>query len=131
MRILVTRPEREAQRTAARLTALGHEVVCAPLLEIVATGFALPFGPYDAILARGTQRVTLFGADSARLIHDLPLFAVGERTAAAAHAASFCNVRPAAPDARELTEKIVDCYQKPASLLYLAGRDRKRELETA
>ena len=38
MRVLVLRPADGARRTAARLAALGHEAICAPLIETVATG---------------------------------------------------------------------------------------------
>ena len=37
MRVLVTRPLRDAEATARRLMARGHEAVIAPVLDIVAT----------------------------------------------------------------------------------------------
>jgi uroporphyrinogen-III synthase len=131
MRILVTRPQREAERTAGRLAALGHTALCAPMLEIVATGAALPAQPADAVLATSAQAIVLLNEASARALQKLPLFAVGERTAAAARAAGFTDVRPPAPDARRLVETISAAYPDPATFLYLAGRDRKADLETA
>ncbi len=35
MRVLVTRPEPQAETTASRLVALGHEPVVAPMLVVV------------------------------------------------------------------------------------------------
>jgi uroporphyrinogen-III synthase len=131
MRILVTRPQREAERTAARLAALGHTALYAPMLEIVASGAGLPERPADAVLATSAQAIALLSEAPARALYGLPLFVVGERTAALARAAGFTDVRPSAPDARRLAETIAAAYRRPASFLYLAGRDRKGDLETA
>jgi uroporphyrinogen-III synthase len=58
MRVLVTRPAREAESTARRLQARGHQAVVAPVLEIVRTGFTLPEGPFDAVLATRAWRIS-------------------------------------------------------------------------
>src|SRR6476619_3033205 len=49
MRLLLTRPEPDATRTAEALRARGHEVLVAPLLATltIAAEFA---GPYDGVL---------------------------------------------------------------------------------
>src|SRR6478735_8751453 len=98
MRILLTRPEADAKRSAARLEALGHEVVLAPLFEIVATRERKPDAPCERLLAT-----------SAHAFDDLPALAdhltalrldvVGERTAAAARAIGFSQIGVVAPDA--------------------------------
>lgn len=131
MRVLVTRPQREAERTANRLAALGHSALSAPMLEIVATGAALPGLPHDAVLATSAQAISLLNEVSARALRNLPLFVVGERTAAAARAMGFTDVRPPAPDARGLAETIAADYRRAGAFLYLAGHDRKPTLETA
>jgi uroporphyrinogen-III synthase len=131
MRILVTRPQREAERTAGRLAALGHAALYAPMLEIVASGAGLPERPADAVLATSAQAIALLSEALARALHGLPLFVVGERTAALARAAGFADVRPPAADAGRLAETIAAAYRRPASFLYLAGHDRKGDLETA
>lgn len=127
MRILVTRTQPEAQRTAARLAALGHEALLAPLVSIVATDATLPERPFDAVLATSAQAIALLR--ETRGLHDLPIFTVGARTAAAARAAGFSGVRAPAPDARRLAETIAAFHPAPAAFLYLAGRDRKPDLE--
>ena len=113
----------------ARLAALGHEVLCAPVIEIVPTGAALPSENFDAVLATSAQAIQLLDAKLARTIQDLPLFVVGEKTAGAARKARFTDLHPAAPDARHLAETIAASYAHPAKFLYLAGRDRKPHLE--
>ena len=50
MRLLVTRPEPDAARTAALLRARGHEVVLAPLLRIELLDFELPDEPWSAVV---------------------------------------------------------------------------------
>ena len=50
MRILVTRPREQGEATAARLAALGHEALVAPLLTIVPTSGFPPAGPCDALI---------------------------------------------------------------------------------
>jgi uroporphyrinogen-III synthase len=130
MRILVTRPARDAERTAARLAALGHEILCAPLIEIVATGASLPIGPQEAVLATSAQAIAFLKDNAAQAILHMPFFGVGDRTAAAARAAGFLDVRPATLDAARLSQTIHAAYARPASFVYLAGRDRKSDLET-
>src|SRR5258708_20925249 len=50
MRLLVTRPEGDGERTAASLRARGHEVMFAPLLRIEPVAFALPEQSFGAVV---------------------------------------------------------------------------------
>jgi len=63
----------------------------------------------------------------------LPLFAVGEHTASAAHRAGFDNVIPANGDAASLRDAVLASVKakelkKTSPLLYLAGADLARDL---
>src|SRR6266851_6726477 len=63
----------------------------------------------------------------------LPLFAVGEHTASAAHRAGFDNVIPASGDAASLRDLVLASVKakelkKASPLLYLAGADLARDL---
>jgi uroporphyrinogen-III synthase len=63
----------------------------------------------------------------------LPLFAVGEHTASAAHRAGFDNVIPANGDAASLRDSVLASVKakelkKASTLLYLAGADLARDL---
>src|SRR5262249_56147276 len=50
MRLLVTRPQHDGERTAARLRARGHEVTLAPLLRMDAVDVELPGEPLSAVV---------------------------------------------------------------------------------
>jgi len=51
MKVIVTRPRGSEQELAARLEALGHEVVCCPLIEIEPLGDdVVDVSPYDWVV---------------------------------------------------------------------------------
>ena len=127
MRVLVTRAEDGAERTAAALARLGHEAVLAPVTLIRRTGAALPAGQFDAVLATSHHA---FGAGDG-VDRRYPVFAVGSRTAGAARAAGFRDTRVGTGDASGLADLLRLTLPRPARLLYLAGRDRKASLEEA
>ena len=60
----------------------------------------------------------------------LPVYAVGERTAALIRAAGFGDVT-AEPDATRLAARIVASVRRGARVLHVAGRDRKPEPEAS
>lgn len=132
MRVLVTRPEPEASRTAARLRAIGHEVLVAPLTVVTADRTV-------AIGADGFAGVTMTSgraadalaerADRAALLH-LPIFTVGDATAGAARRCGFTDIRSADGDVDALAALIANsCDPRQGAILYLAGRDRTGDLE--
>ncbi len=129
MRVLVLRPEDGARRTAARLEALGHEAICAPLIEPAATGENPPAGDFDALIATSAQAFRFAPPERLAALAGRPLLCVGARTAQAAREAGFSSVAIEAPDAVRLLERIA--AERPARdrYLYLAGRDRKPALE--
>ena len=121
MRVLVTRPEPAASRTAARLRALGHEVVVAPLLVPRAVEWSLPPGDWQA-LAFTSSSGPAFGGEGLCALTHLPTYAVGDATAAAARDAGFTAVRSARGDASAVFSLAAsDGIER---LLHLAGRDR-------
>ncbi len=93
MRLLVTRPEPDAERTAAALRARGHSVVIAPLLRIEPLAdAAIGAGPWAAVLVTSANIAHAIAGHAKRadLTH-LPVFAVGERSA---HAMRIAGLRP-------------------------------------
>ena len=129
MRVLLTRPEIQGERTAAFLRARGHDVLHVPLLRIE-TIFEVEIGhgPWTA--------VAMTSANAARAISshrrkneftDLPTFVVGERTQEAAQAAGFSRVTSAPSGVNELAQLIVK-QARPGVVLYLAGKDRAGDL---
>src|SRR3978361_1064473 len=135
MAVLVTRPHPDDETTAAGLRARGYEVLQAPMLRFEPVAF------HDDLDARyGAVIVTSANAlrglaphlDGSRLLK-LPLFAVGEHTAAAARNIGFEHVIPANGDATALRELMLASVKakelkKASTLLYLAGADLARDL---
>jgi uroporphyrinogen-III synthase len=126
VRLLVTRPEPDGERTAATLRAYGHEVMVAPLLRVETIATRLPDGPYGAVV--------MTSANAARAVarhpqHDkltsLVAFTVGRHSADAARAAGFRDVRSADGDQGDLVALLRARYAGGSQpLLYLAGEDR-------
>jgi uroporphyrinogen-III synthase len=131
MRVLVTRAEPEAAATAARLKALGHEAIVAPLTEIVLdTALPLPLGGVQALAVTSLNGIrALAGRADAAALRPLPLFAVGAATARAAEAAGFDSVFEAGGDAAALASAL-RARLDPAggAVIWAAGRDRKDQL---
>lgn len=131
MRILVTRPEPENERTAAALRARGHEVVLAPLLRIETVPGA-EFGepPWAGILITSANGARATANHPRRdELATLPVLAVGDSSAEAARAAGFADVTSAGGDARDLMRLAGKRFAGVSSpLLYLAGEDRSGEL---
>jgi uroporphyrinogen-III synthase len=137
VRLLVTRPEPDGERTAQALRARGHAVVLAPLLRTENVDFVLPEQAFSAVV--------LTSANAARAIADHPgraqltaltAFSVGRRTADAARAVGFRDVRSADGDKRDLVDLLrTDLPRMESSdrapLLYLAGEDRADDLAAA
>jgi len=94
VRMLVTRPEPDASETAARLNALDIETVIEPLLIAETLQTTLPDAAGFAALAvtsANALRALRDRGDLPRLLQ-LPLYAVGDRTAEAARDLGFAEV---------------------------------------
>jgi uroporphyrinogen-III synthase len=130
VRLLVTRPEPDAARTAAALRVRGHDVVLAPLLRIGLLDFELPEGPWSAVV--------MTSANAARAVAEHPrrtaliaaeAFAVGRHTAEAARAAGFRTVHSADGDKADLADVLRGRRgEATGPLLYLAGEERAGEI---
>jgi uroporphyrinogen-III synthase len=129
MRLLVTRPEPDATRSAQALRAGGHEVLVAPLLstQAIDADFA---GPYGAVLMTSANAARALGAHRrAGELTTLPAFTVGARSADAARAAGFSEVVSANGALADLVTLIAAHFAgRSARLLYLAGEERAGDL---
>jgi uroporphyrinogen-III synthase len=126
MRVLLLRPESQAQASAVRLNALGHEALIAPALSIEATDTPPPPGPFAAVIATSSNALPAL-RNAGGAIALVPAFTVGRRTGVALTEAGFGNVA-SATDAWSLARLIIDRIM-PGRLLLVAGRDRKSEPE--
>src|SRR6266481_3138662 len=135
MAVLVTRPHPDDEATASALRAKGFEVMLAPMLRFEPVAFHddedARYGAVIVTSANALRGMAPHLQDS-RLLK-LPLFAVGEHTASAAHRAGFDNVIPANGDAASLRDAVLASVKakelkKTSPLLYLAGADLARDL---
>ena len=127
MRVLLTRPQAASERLAQDLVARGHEVLIEPLLTIE----PLPGPPPDLA---GVQALVITSAHAVPALAGtdprLPLFVVGQATAAAARAAGRRDVRVGEGDAQALARRIVrECRPADGALLHLSGSEVRPELE--
>jgi uroporphyrinogen-III synthase len=134
VRVLVTRPEPDDERTATVLRALGHDAVTIPLLRFVPlANVDFGAGPWGAVLLTSANGCRALAAQKgfAELL-TVPVFAVGARTAEVARAAGFTQVTSAEGDfhalVRLVTERQAD---KSRPLLYPAGETRSGDLAAA
>jgi uroporphyrinogen-III synthase len=130
MRILLTRPELQGERTAAALRARGHDVIHSPLLRIETIADAnIGNGPWTAVAMTSANAAHAISTHRRKgELLGLPVFVVGERTQEAARSAGFANVQAAQGGVDELAELIVARSATKAAILYLAGEDRAGDL---
>jgi uroporphyrinogen-III synthase len=130
MRLLVTRPQSDGERTAARLRARGHHVTLAPLLRIEPVDFEFPREPLSAVVITSANAARAIASHSRReALTALTAFTVGRHTAEAARAAGFRAVECADGDKDDLAALIRTRFNEgSAPLLYLAGENRAGDL---
>ena len=130
VRVLLTRPEPDGERTAATLRARGCEVLLAPLLAVAPTdGAELGSGPWQAVAMTSVNAARAVKAHPrlAELLR-LPVFTVGRRTAEAARATGFAAVTSADGNAQDLARLIGALRGSDGAVLYLAGENRAGDL---
>lgn len=131
-KLLVTRPQPDADRTAAHLAALDIEPVIAPMLESWAVESQLPDPDTVAALAfTSINAVRFFSArapDAAFLAK--PVYAVGEATADAAREAGFSEVSAAEGTLISLTAHIAQRH-KGGTIFHPGARDLTGDLGLA
>ena len=129
MRILVTRPLPEGERTATALRERGHEVLLAPLMQVKPVAADVS-GRWSAVIVTSANAVRALPPAQIKPLLPLPVFAVGERSAAAARAAGFREVHSPQGNAADLVRLIAERYGGQAEpYLYLAGADRAADVE--
>lgn len=119
MRVLITRPQGDAEVSAERLRAAGHEVILAPLLNI------MPLSGPELDL-RAVAAVLLTSANGARALakrtaaRDVAVFAVGDVTARTARDLGFMNIASAGGDVADLIA-LVRRALPPCRLIHVAA----------
>jgi uroporphyrinogen-III synthase len=122
MRALVTRPRAEAALLTKALASRGIAALLEPLLDIRhrELGYPLDLAGVQAVLCTSANGVRAFARLSEQ--RDLPLFAVGEATAARARAEGFSDVHGAGGAVGDLVA-LVNGRLRPevGRLLHIAG----------
>jgi uroporphyrinogen-III synthase len=135
MAVLITRPHPDDETTAASLRARGFDVLRAPMLRFEPVAVHEDMNArYSAVIV--TSANALRGIEPHLKGHrmlELPLFAVGGHTAAAARRAGFTHVVSANGDAANLRDLVLASLRakelkKASTLLYLAGAEIARDL---
>jgi uroporphyrinogen-III synthase len=126
MRVLITRPEREAAALAQALGERGHVAVIAPLFHL---HFRQPPDDFAATLA-ASQAVLLTSVNGAHALaaateqRSKPILAVGDTTAATAEGLGFTAVTSASGDSAALAKLVQDRLDpKGGPLIHVSGVD--------
>jgi len=131
MRALITRPREESEALAAALAARSIEALVEPLMEVHFLAPAtLDLWGVQAILCTSGNGVRAVARASRE--RGVPLFAVGDATAARARAEGFAAVESAGGDVTDLI-RLVAARLRPeeGALLHVAGDDIAGDLAAA
>lgn len=123
MRLLVTRPEPDATRTARALRARGHDPVIAPVAHIERL-------PCPTLASGGDQAVVLTSRHAVFALAEVrpprPVATVGAKTAAAVAATGLPAPIIVAQDSGELAARIIaQLHPQDGALRYLCAVERR------
>lgn len=124
MRVIVTRPERQAEELAERLRALGHDVVLFPLVRVEPVGDEpIDVTPYDWVVVTSANGARELG----RRLSGRPrqLAAIGPATAAVLSAQ---GLEPDLVPASATQEGLLAELPRPAGRVLVAAAERARRL---
>lgn len=129
-RVLVTRPEPDAGRTAETLARRGHVAVVDPMLKIIVEQPpTLDLFGVAAVATTSSNSLRALDRIDPVVLGRLPLFAVGDATADLARAAGFRDVRSADGAADDLARLIArDLDPARGTILWLTGQERAVDL---
>ncbi|RMB00567.1 uroporphyrinogen-III synthase [Eilatimonas milleporae] len=120
-RVLVTRPQDEAENTATLLTKMGFDVEICSMIRVMPVSFAFPHPSRSIIVtSKNGVRHGLTNLPD----RDRSIFAVGEATAAEARALGYKNVTIGPGTVKELMPMLTECgLDLKRAFAYLAGED--------
>jgi uroporphyrinogen-III synthase len=140
MRVLITRPEFQALKTAEKLQELGHDPVVFPLFKPthdLAIALEALKSPHAAILLTSAEAIRCLRRLGPVLDPYLsePVFTVGKVTAQAARDAGFTEVYASSGGGLELAAMVAGFFAARGlpvePMLYLTGVKRSPDLEEA
>lgn len=138
MKVLITRAEENAARSAAALQSCGHSAVLLPIFSYRDLGAPVPQGPFGALAFTSAQAVKVLAGrlergEAGMELYRTPAFCVGQATAEAARLAGFAKVIAAGGTGEELARAIAEHGGELAAprLLYPAPRHKAFDLAQA
>jgi uroporphyrinogen-III synthase len=131
-RVLVTRPEPGASRTARRLADQGYEPVVLPLTEIrpLPVEHIPGAATVDAVAITSANAIRHAPPHLISALSQKPVFAVGGETARAARNGGFATVFEGPGNAEGLAAEMAR-LEPGSQVLYLCGRIRREGFEAA
>lgn len=132
MKMLVTRPEPDAHLTLARLQALDIEAVVAPVMvrQTLDASLPPPDGFTAMVLTSANAVRTMVERNVVATYAHLPVFAVGDRTAADASEAGFVRVSSAAGAFQDLVNAMTIARMR-GPIFYPTGKHQSADLAKA
>jgi uroporphyrinogen-III synthase len=121
MRLIITRPEEDAEQLADELAALGVESLIAPLLSIEAFKTETPdLSGVQALLLTSANGVRAFAHLSKE--RKVPIYAVGHASAWAAREAGFEKIKSGGGDVETLAALVCETLDfRDGAVLHIAG----------
>lgn len=125
MRVLVTRPRGDAEDTAAKLSARGHQAVFAPLLDIrFRAGGDIALDDVQAVLVTSANGIRALAARTKE--RGVKILTVGAQSAEAARALGFSDVGYASRDVLALAElAAANLAPQSGALFHAAGSETR------
>ncbi len=130
MRVLVTRAEPEAARTAAALAARGAIPIVAPLFTAEAIAVEIDTAGLAGLLVTSPRTPRFLPPEVVRALNNRPAYAVGDRTAAVLRERGFTDVRSASGDVDALARRVAETGAR-GTFLHAGGEDRAGDLAVA
>ncbi len=129
MRVLLTRPRDQADEMAAELKSLGHEVIVSPLLERQILEISDGLHGVGALVFTSLNGVAAVEGRIPEELLGVPVFAIGERTAAAAAEAGFKNLIVGPGQASGLLPLIIGFKGEIAGpIVHISGEDVRTDM---
>lgn len=131
-KVLVTRPQPGADKTAERLLALGINPLVLPFTEMVKLEHRLDDArvqSVDAVVVTSANALRFADEQMLNKLKFLPVYAVGDATRDAALAVGLSTVVSANGDAQDLVGLVTEELQPNSTIVYLCGKTRTDDIE--
>jgi uroporphyrinogen-III synthase len=128
MRLIITRPEEDAEPLAVKLQRLGHEGIILPLLKIKPrTTFKIPERPWQAVCF--TSANALRAVPYPEALKSIPAFTVGPQSVSEARHNGFTRASAHGGDVNGLSAYITSHLQpENGPIIYLSGNETSADL---